>query len=180
MVLSCSKSLSPAMYGTRSMSSAKMHPAAQLSTPVLYARAPKRSSGGRYHLRQQREPRSIGRKGMGDAPSDDLAGHLGALVRVLARESEIGNLERPVRRDEQVVRLHILWATPRSVPQLSREGGKTHAVQDPVAVAVLEALHGHEHPALDVRRLKRERVVLDDGLEVRVEELEHEVQVRLV
>jgi hypothetical protein len=35
IVLSCSKSLSPAMYGTLNINSAKMQPAAQLSTPVL-------------------------------------------------------------------------------------------------------------------------------------------------
>ena len=51
MRLSCSMSLSAAMKGTRSMSSAKMHPVAHMSTPVEYERAPRRSSGQRYHLR---------------------------------------------------------------------------------------------------------------------------------
>lgn len=50
-------------------------------------------------------------------------------------------------------------------------------MQDPIAVAVLQSLHGHEHPALDVGGLERERLVLDDGLEVGIEELKHEVQV---
>lgn len=50
IMFSCSMSLSAAMNGTRSMSSAKMQPAAQTSTPVLYDRAPSSSSGHRYHL----------------------------------------------------------------------------------------------------------------------------------
>lgn len=56
----------------------------------------------------------------------------------------------------------------------------THAVEDPVSVAKVEPLHGHEHPTLDVALLEHELLVADDGFEVRVEELEDEVQVRLV
>lgn len=51
MTLSWSMSLSAAMNGTRSINSAKMHPAAQTSTPVLYDLAPSNNSGQRYHLR---------------------------------------------------------------------------------------------------------------------------------
>lgn len=88
-----------------------MHPAAQLSTPVLYDLAPNKSSGGRYHLRERRDnwlqprTRSARRK---DGPGDDLAGHFCGLIGVLSRESEISNLERPVPGDQQVIRLHIL------------------------------------------------------------------------
>jgi hypothetical protein len=56
----------------------------------------------------------------------------------------------------------------------------THAVEDPVPVAKVEPFHGHEHPTLDVALLEHEVLVADDGFEVRVEELEDEVQVRLV
>lgn len=51
MTLSWSMSDSAAMNGTRSINSAKMQPAAQTSTPVLYDRAPRSSSGQRYQLR---------------------------------------------------------------------------------------------------------------------------------
>lgn len=40
----------PGNSGTRKTISAKMHPAAHMSTPVEYRGAPKRSSGLRYHL----------------------------------------------------------------------------------------------------------------------------------
>lgn len=126
MMLSCSMSLSAAMKGTRSMSSAKMQPVAHMSTPVEYERAPRRSSGQRYHLcvcgcaRWSARTRELSRRGEagssevaegeGDAPSDDLARHLCRLVGVLARETEIGELEDAVGRDEQVVGLHVLRA----------------------------------------------------------------------
>jgi len=47
-------------------------------------------------------------------------------------------------------------------------------------MAKFQSFDCHEHPALDVGRLKEERLVLDDSLEVSVEELEHKVQVGLV
>lgn len=50
-------------------------------------------------------------------------------------------------------------------------------MEDVVEVAEVEAAEGHEHPGLDVGRLEDEHAVLDDGLEVRVEVLEHEVEV---
>jgi len=46
-------------------------------------------------------------------------------------------------------------------------------------MAKLETAERHRHPALNVRREKDERTVLDDHLEVGVEELENEIQVRL-
>lgn len=56
----------------------------------------------------------------------------------------------------------------------------TNPMQDPVAMAELESLHCHEHPALDVGALKQQRLVLDDSLKISVEELEHQVEVGLV
>lgn len=47
-------------------------------------------------------------------------------------------------------------------------------------MAVVESFDAHEHPALDVGTLKHERAVFDDGFEISVEELEHEVKIRLV
>lgn len=47
-------------------------------------------------------------------------------------------------------------------------------------MAKVETFHGHEHPTLDVALLEHEVLVADDGFEVRVEEFEDEVQVRLV
>lgn len=55
----------------------------------------------------------------------------------------------------------------------------THSVEDEISVAKLQTAERHGHPALDVRGEKDERAVLDDHLEIRVEELEHEVQIRL-
>jgi hypothetical protein len=52
-------------------------------------------------------------------------------------------------------------------------------VQDAIAVDVLETTEGHGRPALDVCRLEHEAFVANYGLEVRVEELEHEVDVLL-
>lgn len=52
-------------------------------------------------------------------------------------------------------------------------------MQDTITVDVLEPAQRHGRPALNVRRLEDEALVADDGLEVRVEELEHEVDVLL-
>jgi hypothetical protein len=79
-------------------------------------------------------------------------------IRKIPREPKVGNLELPVRGDEEVVRLQV-------------------AVQHEAAVAELEPAQGHRHPALRVRGEEDERAVFDDHLEVAVEELEHEVEV---
>lgn len=117
-----------------------------------------------------------------DAPSHDLARHLCRLVGVLARETEVGKLEDSVGRDEQVVGFHVLRREEGRSARQSR-GRRTckgaHAMEDPVLVAKVEALDGHEHPRLDVCALEQEGLVADDGLEVRVEELEDEVEVGL-
>ena len=53
-------------------------------------------------------------------------------------------------------------------------------MEDEIPVAEFETAKRHGHPALDVRGEKDERrTVLDDHLEISVEELEHEVQIRL-
>jgi hypothetical protein len=56
----------------------------------------------------------------------------------------------------------------------------THPVQNMVAVAELDAAKGHGHPGLDVRGREHEGAVLDDILEVRVQELKHQVEILLV
>lgn len=43
----------PGKRGTRNTISAKMHPAAHISTPVEYSGAPNNSSGLRYHLSKE-------------------------------------------------------------------------------------------------------------------------------
>jgi hypothetical protein len=48
IVVNWFKSESPGRKGVLSINSAKMHPAAQMSTAPVYKRAPKRSSGARY------------------------------------------------------------------------------------------------------------------------------------
>lgn len=62
-----------------------------------------------------------------------------------------------------------------------RERGKTHthSMEDEISVAEFQPAECHGHPALDVRREKDNRTFLDDHLEIRVEELENEVQIRL-
>jgi hypothetical protein len=50
-------------------------------------------------------------------------------------------------------------------------------MQNPVAMAELQPLHRHHHPALDISLLKDEILVADDALEICREELEDEVEV---
>jgi hypothetical protein len=50
-------------------------------------------------------------------------------------------------------------------------------MNDPIAVAKLEAFHGHEHPTLDIGRLEHERTVLDDGFEVCFEIFEYQIEI---
>jgi hypothetical protein len=52
-------------------------------------------------------------------------------------------------------------------------------VEDEISVTEFETAECHGHPALGVRGEKDQRTVLDDHLEVGVEELEDEVQIRL-
>jgi hypothetical protein len=52
-------------------------------------------------------------------------------------------------------------------------------MEDEISVTEFETAECHRHPTLDVRGEKDERTVLDDHLEVGVEELENEVQIRL-
>jgi hypothetical protein len=52
-------------------------------------------------------------------------------------------------------------------------------MQNSISVDILQPAERHCHPRLDVGRLEHEALVADDGLEVRVEELEHEVDVLL-
>lgn len=52
-------------------------------------------------------------------------------------------------------------------------------MEDEIPVTEFQTTERHGHPAFDVRREKDERTVLDDHLEVGVEELEDEVQIRL-
>jgi hypothetical protein len=51
-------------------------------------------------------------------------------------------------------------------------------MEDEISVTKFETAECHRHPALDVRGEKDERTVLDYHLEVGVEELENEVQIR--
>lgn len=117
-----------------------------------------------------------------NVPSNDLTCHLGAFVSVLAGESKIGNLESAVSGDEQVVGLHILSSSELSGQLIQQpvQSRGAHPMQNPIAMAKLQTFEGHEHPALDVCSLEHERVVLDDGFQVCIEELEHEVEVGLV
>ena len=50
-------------------------------------------------------------------------------------------------------------------------------MQDPVLMTEIQTFHGHEHPALDVSRLKDKVLVLDDCFEIRVQVLEDQVEV---
>ncbi len=52
-------------------------------------------------------------------------------------------------------------------------------MQHPMPVDVLKPAQRHGHPRLDVCDLEDERLVADNGLEVRVQELEDEVDVLL-
>jgi hypothetical protein len=52
-------------------------------------------------------------------------------------------------------------------------------MQDAVPMYILETPERHGHPALDVGVLEDERLVSNDGLEIRVEVLEHQVDVLL-
>lgn len=51
-------------------------------------------------------------------------------------------------------------------------------MQNPIEVTEVEAFEGHEHPALDVGRLKDQVSVLDDSFQIGVEVLEDEIEVR--
>ena len=50
-------------------------------------------------------------------------------------------------------------------------------MQNPVLMAEVKTFHGHEHPALDIGRLKDKVLVLDDCFEIRVQVLEDQVEV---
>ena len=52
-------------------------------------------------------------------------------------------------------------------------------MKNEIPVAIFEATKSHSHPALYVSGKKNEATVFDDKLEVRVEELEDEVQIFL-
>jgi hypothetical protein len=52
-------------------------------------------------------------------------------------------------------------------------------MEDEISMTEFETPERHGHPALDIRWQKYERTVLDDHLEVGVEELEDEIQIRL-
>jgi hypothetical protein len=54
----------------------------------------------------------------------------------------------------------------------------THSMEDEISVTEFETAKCHGHPALDVRGEKDKRTVLDDHLEVGIEKLEDEIQVR--
>lgn len=58
-------------------------------------------------------------------------------------------------------------------------GQSPYAMQDPASMTKLETAEGHSHPALDVGRQEYKRSVLDDHLQVRVQELQHEIEIRL-
>jgi hypothetical protein len=55
----------------------------------------------------------------------------------------------------------------------------THSVEDKIPVAKFQTAKRHGHPALDICGEKDERTLLDDHLEIGVEELKDEVQIRL-
>lgn len=52
-------------------------------------------------------------------------------------------------------------------------------MEDKIPVAEFQTAKRHGHPALDVCGEKDERTFLDDHLEIGVEELKDEVQIRL-
>jgi hypothetical protein len=52
-------------------------------------------------------------------------------------------------------------------------------VEDKIPVAKFQTAKRHGHPALDICGEKDERTLLDDHLEIGVEELKDEVQIRL-
>ena len=52
-------------------------------------------------------------------------------------------------------------------------------MEDPIAMAELESSERHSEPTLDIGGQEDDRAVLDDELEVCIEELQHEIEVRL-
>ena len=54
---------------------------------------------------------------------------------------------------------------------------RSHPVQDEVVVQVAETIQQHSHVALDVLRLQDDALLHEDGLEVGLTELEHQVDV---
>lgn len=154
MVVSWSKSDSPARYGRRSMSSAKMQPAAQLSTASVYDLAPKSSSGERYHLvttwwvifasgseNSRARPKSASFK----RPS-------AAMSKLLGFRSCAHRGDCRVRKsyEQRISRMPAPWVCGSMFPT------GAHSVKDPVAMTEFEPFHGHRHPGLDVCRLKDE------------------------
>jgi hypothetical protein len=123
-------------------------------------------------------------------PSDDLTGHLVSGVCKVSCETKVGEFELPVGGDEQVIWLQILRSSrvPSATRRLTPNAGcalrrmvkkdGTHPVKNEIPMAELQSTKGHRHPRLDVRRQKDEGAILDDDLEVAIQELEDEIEVR--
>lgn len=56
---------------------------------------------------------------------------------------------------------------------------KTYTMEDEISVAEFEPTKGHSDPTLDVRRQKKRRTPFDNHFEIRVQEFEHQIEIRL-
>ena len=102
----------PGKNGLRSMSSANTHPTAHTSTPGPYALLPNKSSGARYHLRE------------------NLVREFAVRRAEDAREAEVRELQRAVGRDEQVVGLQVAVQHPALVAVRHGAQGHLHVALD--------------------------------------------------
>lgn len=88
-------------------------------------------------------------------------------------------LSSPVEAMSKLLGFKSLEVVSSGLALIYQIAENTYTMQDPVSVNVLESTERHGCPRLDVGGLEDEALVANDGLEVGVEELEHEVDILL-
>ena len=77
------------------------------------------------------------------------------------------------------VSVNVVSLLPHAAPGGVLQERAPHPVQDEVTVAELKTAEGHSHPAFDIRGQEDERAVLNDEFQIRIEELEDEIEIFL-
>lgn len=106
---------SPATYGVRSMSSAKIQPTAHISTAYVYSWAPNNNSGDRYHLCDKKNSAFWITSPPSYIPCYYLRSHLPSWIAPISCQAKISNLEYTIMRQQQVIWLHILYINSQSI-----------------------------------------------------------------
>jgi len=81
-----------------------------------------------------------------------------------------------IRGDEQIIGFQILCQKSETVVR-EGEQKKRYPMENPIPMTKLESAKCHRHPAFDVRWEEHKRTVFDDHFQVRVEELEDEIEI---